>query len=49
MEYFYDLPILIVNNFDEITTDLLVNNYSTIKQKSREKAYLQHYTEKIKQ
>jgi len=49
MEYFYDLPILIVNNFDEITTDLLVNNYSTIKQKSHEKAYLQYYTEKIKQ
>ena len=43
MNYFYDLPILVVNSFDEFTIDLLESSYEEKLQKPQYKAYIQHY------
>lgn len=48
MEYFYDLPILVINSFDEVNTNMLNNVYETILQKPKDKALLQYYKNLIK-
>lgn len=47
MEYFYDLPILVVDNFNDITEALLLENYENINKKSRDKAYFNYYKNEI--
>jgi hypothetical protein len=47
MEYFYDLPILVVDTFNDITTKLLDSNYENIIKKYTIKATLSHYKQLI--
>jgi len=49
MEEFYELPILVVDSFEEVSEQLLENKYEEIKSKSIEKSLLHHYTENILQ
>lgn len=47
MDYFYDLPILFVNSFNEITEEFLIKNYSSTLQKSKTLAFMQFYKNTI--
>lgn len=47
MEYFYDLPILLVDSFKTLTKELLEEKYITIKQKNKRKCIFNYYKEKI--
>jgi hypothetical protein len=43
MDYFKDLPILFVDNFKDVTEQLLTDNYKAIKSKSIEKSCMTFY------
>lgn len=47
MEYFYDLPVMVVDKFDEITEEKLVSEYASIRLKSTDKMLLSHYAKLI--
>lgn len=47
MEAFYDLPILIVNSFNDITIDLLQKEYKLIHKRQKNKAYISFYRDLI--
>jgi len=47
MDYFYDLPILFVNSFNEITEEFLIKNYSSTLQTSKTLAFMQFYKNTI--
>jgi len=47
MEYFYELPILIVNSFNDVTIELLDSSYETILNKASNKATFSHYRDLI--
>jgi hypothetical protein len=48
MEYFYDLPILFVDNFNDVTEDLLEKQYESILKKEIYKSRLSYYQNLIK-
>lgn len=43
MEYFYDLPILVVDSFNNVTEELLINSYETVFNKPTNKAKFSFY------
>lgn len=43
MEYFDDLPILFINSFNQVTPELLIEQYKKIKIKNATKALFGHY------
>lgn len=47
IEYFYDLPILFINSFNEITPELLEKEYFTIKAKPIDKSLFSFYKKLI--
>jgi hypothetical protein len=48
LEYFYNLPILFVDSYQDITEDFLIRNYTNILQRNKKtRAFLEHYIKLI--
>lgn len=48
MSYFYDLPILVVDSFSELTVELLENQYTILTTRNKSKKLFSHYSNMIK-
>ena len=47
LDYYKDLPILIVKNFKDINKQLLIDSYNMIVDKNKEKSIIRHYKQLI--
>ena len=49
MNHFKDLPIIFVDNWDDLELEYLLDQYKKVKQNGREKLRFEYWEEKIKE